>query len=719
MQHARIASRLAIVGITLLLVLAGFHDTVRAVTLTVTNLDDSGAGSLRQAIEDANAAAGADTITFDVVGTISLTSGQLAISDDLTITGPTAGMVIISGNNASRVFGIGGGVNVAISDVTITGGSTSVAGGIGNSGTLTLTNVAVSGNSTTGGSGGGIFNSGTLTVTSSTVSGNSAIGRGGGIYNSGTLTLTNSTVSGNSTTGFDPQSTGGGIFNSGAGAVTVTNSTISGNSATFVGGGFVNDGTASFGNTIIAGNSTLVMQLPDCWGDGPSATGTLVSRGHNLVQQTSDCPTEGDLTGNITGQDPLLGPLQDNGGPTFTHALLEDSPAIDAGDDSAAPATDQRGIGRPQGVASDIGAFEVEMVATFDLAAAIAAAQPGDTIDIPAGTHTVAIELVIDKDLTLVGAGEASTIIQAAESPDVADHRVFNIASGSTVAISDVTATNGSAVVGGGIYTGNSGTVSFKNTIIAGNSGGSLPDCRGTLTSQGHNLVQELALCTIDGDLTGNITGQDPNLGPLADNGGPTFTHALLDGSPAIDAGDDSVLDSPLSLTTDQRGPGFPRLSGAHVDIGAFERPNSPPVADAGGPYVIDQGQELALDGTASADPDAGDSIVSYEWDLDNDGAFDDASGLSVAIPFGTLEGLGLAFPADAGTGLPTNTIGLRVTDESGASDTDTTTLTIYDNRPFAVADANPNPAEVGQDITLNGSGSSHGSPAHSIVEYE
>ena len=100
------------------------------------------------------------------------------------------------------------------------------------------------------------------------------------------------------------------------------------------------------------------------------------------------------------------------------------------------------------------------------------------------------------------------------------------------------------------------------------------------MTSQGHNLVQDPSGCFITGDLTGNITGQDPLLGPLADNGGPTFTHVLLAGSPAIDSGDDSVLGPPHILATDQRGAGFPRLQGAHVDIGAYEsalQPAAPP----------------------------------------------------------------------------------------------------------------------------------------------
>ena len=149
------------------------------------------------------------------------------------------------------------------------------------------------------------------------------------------MDLTNSTVSGN-TAGF-----GGGIYNF-YGAVSLTNSTVSGNSADFGGGIYNSYGTVTLNNTIVA-NST--------GGDVVSFGGPLTGS-HNLVEDGSD-----GLGDTITG-DPLLGPLASNGGPTPTHALLPGSPAIDAGDGTGAPATDQRGIARPQLGGTDIGAFE-------------------------------------------------------------------------------------------------------------------------------------------------------------------------------------------------------------------------------------------------------------------------------------------------------------------------------------------------------------------------
>ncbi len=140
---------------------------------------------------------------------------------------------------------------------------------------------------------------------------------------------------------------------------------------------------------------------------------------------------------------------------------------------------------------------------------------------------------------------------------------------------------------------------------------------------------------------------------------------------------------------------------------------NHPPVADADGPYTIDEGEDLILDASGSSDPDAGcgDSIQSYRWDLNGDGAYDDASGANPTIPWADLSGL-LRHP-------DLNPIGLEVTDLFGETGTDSTTLTIYVNEPVAVATASPNPVEVSVPVTFDGSGSYHKHPLHSIVAYE
>jgi predicted outer membrane repeat protein len=185
----------------------------------VTNLLDSGPGSLRQAILD-TAAGGTVDFQPGLSGTITLTSGELAINNDLTIAGPGADVITVSGNYASRVFDIAGMFHVGIAGLTIANGTVSHAvdsggGGIYSSGTLTISNCTLSGNSATGGvyrGGGSIYSSGTLTISNCTLSGNFATGGapgGGGISNDGTLTVSDSTLSGNSASGF-----GGGISHS-------------------------------------------------------------------------------------------------------------------------------------------------------------------------------------------------------------------------------------------------------------------------------------------------------------------------------------------------------------------------------------------------------------------------------------------------------------------------------------------------------------------------
>ncbi len=309
------------------------------------------------------------------------------------------------------------------------GGNGGHGGGIYNHGTLTLTDSTVGNNAAgdggedpeqdvdedgaDGGSGGGVYNHGTMTIANSAITGNKAgeygsdgnrdveggdSGRGGGIYNGGTLTVTNSTVSGNvNLCGCgvynwpDRGGDGGGISN--YGTMTLTGVTITNNITGWLGGGVHNadaePATTSIRNSIIAGNSAAhdshAAFANDC-------VGTLTSQGYNLVgvldfqsdvhdepEGFENCTIAGDTTGNRIGVDPKLGPLQDNGGPTFTHALMAGSPAMDAGSSTGCPTTDQRGIARPQDgdddgdAICDIGAYEYEPVAGTPIRAQIMA----------------------------------------------------------------------------------------------------------------------------------------------------------------------------------------------------------------------------------------------------------------------------------------------------------------------------------------------------------
>ena len=242
----------------------------RLVTFTTTNINDSGAGSLRQAILDANALAGADDIRFDpnvfngAQAAITLAS-TLAINTTtggLTISGAFgASNVTVSGNNAVRVFDITGNGNTTFDSLRIINGRvTGDGGGINNNGTgtLTVTNSTVSGNTATNNSGGGIFSNGNLTINNTSVSGNTAANSpgfngGGGIFiSNGTVTLINSTVSNNSTS-----NRGGGI-NSVSGNVTLNNSTVSSNTAGQRAGGVyaLGGGTMNVINSTLSGNTS-------------------------------------------------------------------------------------------------------------------------------------------------------------------------------------------------------------------------------------------------------------------------------------------------------------------------------------------------------------------------------------------------------------------------------------------------------------------------------
>jgi hypothetical protein len=355
-------------------------------TYDVSNTGASGPGSLRQAILDANENGGHDTITFKITGTIVLTDTLPQITDDVTITGPGTGSLAISGNDSHQVFNIANSTAVTITGVTIQDGKVSAGagGGISNAGTLTLNNCTVCSNTTN--IGGGIYNKGDLVLTNSAIYNNTAGGTeglGGGIYNEGTLALTNCTVSGNTGTNI------GGICIDEGGTMTLNNCTISNNTAEDeegIGGIGIHDAAMVVKNTIIAGNSG---------GNCYSAGSTITSGGYN-IESTDTCGL--DATDDITNSTTIattLGPLQDNGGPTWTHALLDGSPAIDVIPEggtgyNGSPATDQRGVSRPQPPKGycDIGAYEYESTTTPTPTATHTTTSTPAVTDTPTSTPT-------------------------------------------------------------------------------------------------------------------------------------------------------------------------------------------------------------------------------------------------------------------------------------------------------------------------------------------
>lgn len=454
----------------------------------VTTLADAGPGSLRQTIADATSG---DMITFITNGTIVLTTGELVLDKNLTLIGPSAANLVISGNLASRVFNIASNMTVSISGLTVRDGSApSDGGGIYNSGNLALTNCVITANAAGGnGWGGGIYSSGPLTLAVCGVSNNAAGtatttvpsgptyisgGNGGGIYCAGPLTLANCTISANSAgNGFGPGGSGGsggGIYSDGL--VTCSACAVNGN-------------TAGAGSNGGGGGRGFI-------GGGPGGAG-----------------------GGIYNAGPWI---------TIVASTISSNTAGNGGSDSEYPG--DRG---PAG-----------------------------------GIYSIGPLTLTNCTITGNATGQGS---------NGGNGGGINCAGSFTLVACTVSGNTAGAGAGGGVWCAASGML--FNSLIALNTAGSSSDLDGNFTSQGHNLLGQVEGSSgLTNDVNGDIVGSaaaplDPLLGPLADNGGFTWTMALLPGSPAIDAGSDVLLGSPYNLTTDQRG--LARKSGAHVDIGAFE----------------------------------------------------------------------------------------------------------------------------------------------------
>ncbi len=332
----------------------------QAATLTVTNKNNSGAGSFRQAIIDA---APGDTINFaaGLNGALLLNTSTLAINKSLTIIGPGANVLRLEMDlgDQRRVIHVLSGT-VSISGLSITGGnfqpvSIATKGGSGllvEAGAIvTLNSVMIRKNElfydTVGSVIHGIVqNHGTLTVNNSSITANLSNNAAGGIVNHGTLTMTNTTVSNNVV--FIDSAGVGGVHNV-SGTTTMLNCTIANNGGGGGTGGVQQDaGMVTIKNTLIANNLFF--------SSSSDVSGTFDSQGNNLVGNRSG--GTGFIASDLPEANPQLGGLANNGGTTYTRTLKVGSPAINAGNDSGAPATDQRGVARPQGGVTDIGAYE-------------------------------------------------------------------------------------------------------------------------------------------------------------------------------------------------------------------------------------------------------------------------------------------------------------------------------------------------------------------------
>ncbi len=511
-----------------LMLLAIGAASVSAATLTVTSTADSGAGSLRGQIA---AAASGDTINFSVSGTITLTSSEIAIDKNLIITGPGAGSLTISGNNVSRIFNIGSNtptINVSLSGLTLTSGrangadaspfpTVAATSGFGgaiynkSTGTVSLTDCVILSSTAQGGSGNTIFG------------GNGAGGFGGAIYNasaSGTLSLLRTTLTNNVCAGGASDGSGGtaassvafgaGIYNAAGGAVQLTNCIVAGNTGT---GGSLSG--------------------------SPPPTGGA-ARGAGLLNAASGTVTIVNTTfsnNRVTGGTCFPG----NGGEGSGAALY---------------------LGGAGSVSVSGSTFAGNIAVGGD-ASATAGASRGAAIANSGSASVMIVNSTFTQNSVTGGFGGVGQ-----------GGAIANVSSGS-VALTNVTVSGNfsqrGTSVGGGVANLGAGTFTLANTIVAGNSATNNLDVSGSFTSPGGNLIGKVGAATGftgPSDQVGTVASPiNPLLGVLANNGGPTLTMALQIGSPAINAGNNSLAGG---LATDQRGYG-PRINNGTVDIGAIE----------------------------------------------------------------------------------------------------------------------------------------------------
>jgi predicted outer membrane repeat protein len=491
-------------------------------------------GSLRYCIT--NATDGAN-IQFGVTGTINLSGALPNLTHSISIDGPGPDLLTVRRDTGGlyRIFAVAVGTTVSFVGMTIANGYClypDEGGGILNDGgTLTVQNCALSGNRAY--LGGGIYNSGMLTLSNSIFSSNladlggainnggmltvgdstfisnSAGSGGGGICSGGAMTLTNSTVSENSEDLSSDYGYGGGIFDFFYGTMTVTNCSITDNRAGADGGGILSYGA------LTVNNSTLFGNLAADGGGIDGGNGTLTLSNSTLSSNSAN-----------TG-----GGVLEYGTCNITDCTIINNVADVAG-----------------GISKWFGTMFIM----------------NSTIAGNAATYTGGVD-------NLYGVLTISNSTIAGNSSTGANSYGGGITNGdrdsgpATLTISNSTiADNFSMGQGGGAFNYPGKIFNARNTIIADNMAPTGADIFGSVTTSRYNLV---------GNTNGgsgfdptDLLNVDPLLGPLQDNGGPTLTMALLDGSPAIDAGDNT--DAP---DWDQRGPGYPRIVNGIIDIGAFE----------------------------------------------------------------------------------------------------------------------------------------------------
>jgi CSLREA domain-containing protein len=528
--------------------------SAQAATITVNTLADNTTSgdaqcTLREALANANANAdttvgdcvagsGADTINLTALaGTITLGGAQLSISDSATITGPGASTLTIDAANNSRVFYIynnAAAISVTVSGLTTTRGRGANGGNIVSKGEiLTLNNTTVSSGIATG-SGGGVANiGGTLTVQASTISGNTAqsTNGGGGIYNvGGALTITGSTLSGNSATSLAGRGGALSILSTTQPSV-ISNTQFTNNNASGRAGAIALKtsaaaGTLSIDHSVVTGNTA-------------SGRGGAFFLYRNAGAITID---DTQITNNTT---------QNRGGGIFLYNAAANVTITD---------TTISGNTAPTAAGNGAGVFLYKALAGV----------------------TVTLERSTISGNTAARAAGGIFFYKGAGTLAIVDSTIANNNSGTNggaifdrgpfggtalLRIEESTISGNTAGTAGGNLSVTAVPTTIENTIIANGTAPASPDAAtgATNVTMNYSLLENTSGATFGG--AGNITGVDPNLGPLQDNGGPTFTVRPNGGSPVLDAGDPSFTPPP---STDQRG--LARVYNGRIDIGALEQ---------------------------------------------------------------------------------------------------------------------------------------------------
>ncbi len=480
--------------------------------------------------------------SFAVPQTIDLSLGEIRISRPgiISIDGPGADLLTVSGSNTSRVFFIAAGTTLTIRGVTVSRGNgsgslPSSGGGIFIDGaTVIITESVVSAN-TASFAGGGIYNNfGRFYIVSSRVANNRAVNAGGGVRNdlNSITNIVNSIFEGN-TSGL-----GGGFQNFG-GTLAISGSTFRGNSANS-GGGVQNldNGRLDIQNSTFTGNTASV--------EG----GGIHSIGYLSIMSSG-------ITGNTVGMTGRGGGISVESSAFLNKVKILNNKAGAAG-----------------------GGIYNAAETTIDFATFADNSSDGDGGGIfNTALLTIRSSSVYRNSAIQNGGGMSTsgpltfaTSTLSGNTAGSAGGGFFSMSTGYSYVIGS-TVVNNRANTGGGVR--NSLNLVARNSIFANNrqTDGTDSDFLGVMTSQGYNLIKNASGTTITQNMTGIITGLDPNLGPLKNNGGITFTHGLRAGSPALDAASTSQVDlydqRGFSRSVDGNGDGF-----ARVDIGSFERRN-------------------------------------------------------------------------------------------------------------------------------------------------